>query len=173
MGNFESDLDQLIEQKIVRILARVLEKLGGAVGSDRTGSNTDAVAALSDDTRRTTTRRAGKKKKRKAKKKSTVTTARKKRNKRAVAMTLVGAASRDAIVNVLMQKGPLKVAQIEKAIGLTQTTVNRHLRDLKTAKVVATVRDGKRVLYKAVHDGRAGRKTEPPVSAVNAPATAA
>lgn len=97
------------------------------------------------------------KKKRRGKKK--VTAGKKRGKKRTRKVTANSKESREAIHALLMTRGPLRVTQIVDITGIAQSTVNKHLNALMKQKRVARLQEGNKVLYKAVHDGRVGRKT--------------
>jgi DNA-binding transcriptional ArsR family regulator len=99
------------------------------------------------------------KKKRSAKKKASFQ--RKASKKRARKLSVDAEASREATHALLMARGPLRVTQIVDITGIAQSTVNKHLNNLMKMKRVSRLQQGTKVLYKAVHDGRLGRKTAP------------
>jgi DNA-binding transcriptional ArsR family regulator len=84
----------------------------------------------------------------------------KKRGKRAVATAALKAKTREQILSVLMQRGPMRVTQIVEITGISQSSINKYLNQMMEERIVARLQEeGNRILYKAVHDGRVGRKT--------------
>ncbi len=55
--------------------------------------------------------------------------------------------TRLAVVRHLM-KGPSHVGEIQSALGIEQSLLSHHLRNLRDAGIVESTRDGKAVLYR-------------------------
>lgn len=147
-------LERMVDGKVDRTLSRLTVGFGG--GSP---ANDDDYDAPDDAAARP--RRGGKKKRRGKKKRARATSRAGKVGKKKRTRT-VGAnseESREAIHKLLLRQGPLRVKEIVDITGISQGIVNKHLNILVGEKRSSTLRNGPRVLYRAVHDGRIGRKT--------------
>lgn len=94
----------------------------------------------------------GKKTKKKAKKK-------KKRSSGGKKAAATATSNLEQIYALLMAQGAMRVAQITDITGIGQSTVNRHLNTMMKQRRVSRLSNGNKVIYKATHDGRIGRKT--------------
>lgn len=54
--------------------------------------------------------------------------------------------ARIKILYVLKQK-PLTVTEISNAVGMSQSAISHHLKDLKMARLVTNHKDGRKVIY--------------------------
>ena len=147
----EDELKKYIDQRIDQRLAGITVRLGtGSVIANDADQDYD-----DDDTGGIVRRR---KKKRRGKKKA-ATSGKKRGKKRGKKVRTVSSGGRDSILALLMQRGPMRVTQMVEITGIAQSTINKYLNALIEAKLAARLKEGTKVLFKAVHDGRVGRKT--------------
>lgn len=63
--------------------------------------------------------------------------------------------ARIALIQVMMEKGPLNVTSLYEELEVPQSTVSQHLAKLKTAKIISGTRKGLEIYYE-VRDKRVG-----------------
>lgn len=155
----EKHIDQRVDQKVNQRFAGFLQRLAGLLQQFGSSSSEDAP----DDEGGGNVRRG---KKKKGKKKVSAIGGGKKRGKKkrgktrgAPAAVALKPEMREKVIALLMQRGPMRVTQLVEITGVAQSTINKHLNQLRDERLVTSIKDANKVLYKAVHDGRMGRKT--------------
>lgn len=62
-------------------------------------------------------------------------------------MKTISHPARLAIVELLLEHGPLPVKQIYSHIGISQSNASQHLKALEDVSVLSSERNGKKILY--------------------------
>jgi DNA-binding transcriptional ArsR family regulator len=157
MGNLITVDEQEFERRVRRIvrseMAKGLRIVPTAANDLDDEPEDDGSAARVGSTKK---KRSGKKKKKAA--------ARQAKKKRQYSQTSV--AAREEIYRVLKGRDALRVKEIVEITSIVQGTVNAHLNVLVKQKRVARLQEGTIVRYRAVRNGKMGRKTAPKPGAV-------
>lgn len=62
-------------------------------------------------------------------------------------MKTVSHPARLAIIDLLLEKGPLSVTDIYETVGISQSNASQHLKALEDIEVLSSVREGKSIRY--------------------------
>ncbi|MDP5169573.1 MAG: metalloregulator ArsR/SmtB family transcription factor [Bacteroidia bacterium] len=66
-------------------------------------------------------------------------------------MKTISHPARLAIVELLLEQGPLSVKTIYESIGISQSNASQHLKALEDVEVLISERDGKQILYRVLN----------------------